>query len=72
MAGRAVLLVDKTASSRAFLFWETSENAVRLQIYVSVITYCLVVIIEHDCQLGRTTFNVLRVLSRVVTDRTPI
>lgn len=53
-------------------FWGTSENAVRIQIYVAGITYCLVAIVEHDCQLGRTTFNVLRVLSRVLTDKTPL
>jgi IS4 transposase len=53
-------------------FWGNTENAVRIQIYVAVITYCLVAIIEHDCQLGRTTFNVLRVISRVLTDKTHI
>lgn len=53
-------------------FWGNTENAVRIQIYVAVITYCLVAIIEHDCQLGRTTFNVLRVFSRVLTDKTHI
>jgi len=53
-------------------FWGNTENAVRIQIYVAVITYCLVAIIEHDCQLGRSTFNVLRVVSRVLTDKTPI
>ena len=53
-------------------FWGNTENAVRIQIYVAVITYCLVAIIEHDCQLGRTTFNVLRVVSRVLTDKTQI
>ena len=57
---------------RVLSFWGTSENAVRIQIYVAVITYCLVAIVEHDCQLGRTTFNVLRVLSRVLTDKTHI
>lgn len=57
---------------RVLSFWGTSENAVRIQIYVAVITYCLVAIVEHDCQLGRTTFNVLRVLSRVLTDKTSI
>ena len=57
---------------RVLSFWGTSENAVRIQIYVAVITYCLVAIVEHDCQLGRTTFNVLQVLSRVLTDKTPI
>ena len=49
---------------RVLSFWGTSENAVRIQIYVAVITYCLVAIVEHDGQLKRTTFNVLRVLSR--------
>ena len=57
---------------RVLSFWGTSENAARIQIYIAVITYCLVAIVEHDCQLGRTTFNVLRVLSRVLTDKTPI
>ena len=44
----------------------------KIQIYVAVITYCLVAIIEHDCQLGRSTFNVLRIVSRVLTDKTNI
>ncbi len=53
-------------------FWGNTENAVKIQIYVAVITYCLVAIVEHDCQLDRTTFNVLRVVSRVLTDKTNI
>lgn len=53
-------------------FWGNTENAVRIQIYVAVITYCLVAIVENDCHLGRTTFNVLRVVSRVLTDKTYI
>ena len=53
-------------------FWGNTENAVKIQIYVAVITYCLVAIIEHDCQLGRSTFNVLRIVSRVLTDKTNI
>lgn len=57
---------------RVLSFWGTTENAVRIQIYVAVIAYCLVAIVEHDCQLNRTTFNVLRVVSRVLTDKTPI
>lgn len=53
-------------------FWGNTENAVKIQIYVAVITYCLVAIVEHDCNLGRSTFNVLRVISRVLTDKTHI
>jgi hypothetical protein len=57
---------------RVTYFWGNTENAVRIQIYVAVIAYCLVPIVEHDCVLNRTTFNVLRVISRVLTDKTPI
>ena len=57
---------------RVTSFWGNTENAVRIQIYVAVIAYCLVAIVEHDCELNRTTFNVLRVISRVLTDKTPI
>lgn len=53
-------------------FWGNTENAVRIQIYVAVITYCLVAVIEQDCPLGRTIFNVLRVVSRVLTDKMPV
>ena len=57
---------------RVLSFWGTTENAVRIQIYVAIIAYYLVTIVEHDCQLNWTTFNVLRVVSRVLTDKTPI
>lgn len=57
---------------RVTSFWGNTENAVRIQIYVAVIAYCLIAIVEHDCELKRTTFNVLRVVSRVLTDKPPI
>ena len=57
---------------RVTSFWGNTENAVRIQIYVAVIAYCLVAIVEHDCELNRSTFNVLRVVSRVLTDKTTI
>ena len=53
-------------------FWGNTENAVRIQIYVAIITYCLVAIVEHDCKLQRSTFNVLRVLNHSLLDKTPI
>lgn len=34
-------------------FWGTSENAVRIQIYCAIITYCLVAIMQHDMQMER-------------------
>lgn len=53
-------------------FWGNTENAVRIQIYVAIITYCLVAIVEHDCRLGRSTFNVLRVLNHSLLDKTTL
>ena len=43
-------------------FWGESENAVRIQIHVAIITYCLISIIEHDLELGRPVFEVMRIL----------
>ncbi len=47
---------------RVKTFWGESENTVRIQIHVSIITYCLVAIIEHDLNLGRPVFEVMRIL----------
>ena len=43
-------------------FWGDSENAVRIQIHVAIITYCLIALIEHDLQLDRPVFEVMRIL----------
>lgn len=44
-------------------FWGESENAVRIQIHVAIITYCVIGIIEHDFKLGRPIMQVMRILS---------
>jgi len=51
-------------------FWGTSENAVRIQIYVAICTYCLVAIVQKDMQLDRSTYEVLQILSISLTDKT--
>jgi len=53
-------------------FWGTSENAVKTQIYVAIITYCLVAVVQHDMQLERSTYEVLQILSISLTDKTPL
>ena len=53
-------------------FWGTTENAVRIQIYVAICTYCLVAIVQHDMQLDRSTYEVLQILSISLTDKTPL
>ena len=64
-------LTKKNSISRSRPFG-TAENAIRIQIYVAIIAYCIVAIVEHEAKLNRTTFNVLRVIIRVLTDKTPL
>ena len=53
-------------------FWGTSENAVRIQIYCAIITYCLVAIVQHDMKIERSIYEVLQILSISLTDKTPL
>ena len=53
-------------------FWGTSENAVRIQVYSAIITYCLVAIVEHDLKINRSTYEVLQVLGISLLDKTPM
>jgi hypothetical protein len=51
-------------------FWGTTENAVRIQIYAAICTYCLVAIVQHDMKIERSTYEVLQILSISLTDKT--
>ena len=53
-------------------FWGTTETAVRIQIYSAITAYCLVAIVEHELKLHKSTYEVLRVLSASLLDKTPI
>ena len=53
-------------------FWGTSENAVRIQIYTAIITYCLVAIVGYDLKIDRSTYEILQVLGISLLDKTPI
>lgn len=53
-------------------FWGTTEGAVRIQIFTAIIAYCMVAIVEHDLHLNRSTYEVLRVLSASLLDKTPV
>lgn len=50
-------------------FGGTTENAVRIQIYTAICTYCLVEIVQHNMQLDRSTYEVLQILSISLTDK---
>lgn len=51
-------------------FWGTSQNAVRIQIYCAIITYCLVVIVKHNVQLKRSVYEILQIAGISLTDKT--
>lgn len=53
-------------------FWGTSENAVRIQIYSAIISYCLVAIVGCDLEIDRSTYEILQVLGISLLDKTPV
>lgn len=53
-------------------FYGTSENAVKIQIYAAIISYCLVAIVEHDMKLEMDTYDVLRILSNSLLNKMPL
>ena len=53
-------------------FWGKTENAVRIQTYCAIITYCLVAIVQHDMKIERSIYEVLQILSILLTDKTPL
>ena len=51
-------------------FWGTTENAVRIQIYIAISTYLLVSIVTHDMQFDRSNYEILQILSISLTGKT--
>ena len=51
-------------------FWGDSENAVRIQIYTAIISYCLVAIVHHQMKLDRTIYETLQILGISLIDTT--
>ena len=53
-------------------FWGTSLNAVKIQIYIAIITYTLVSIIKSKLRIEKSTYEILQILSFSLIDKTPI
>lgn len=53
-------------------FWGTTENAVRIQIYSAIITYCIVSILGAELKLNRSTYEILQIVGISLLDKTPI
>lgn len=48
--------------------WGDAENAVCIQIYTAIISYCLVAIVHHKMKLERTVYETLQILGISLTD----
>ena len=53
-------------------FWGTTINAVKIQMYCVVISYCLVALIGNKLKVDRRIYEILQILSISLLDKTPI
>lgn len=53
-------------------FWGRTENAVRIQINVAIITYCLISIIAKDLKINRSIYEIMQILSASLLDKTTV
>lgn len=53
-------------------FWGTSMNAVKIQVYSAIITYCLVALVRNKLKVDHSTYEILQILSISLFDKTPI
>lgn len=53
-------------------FWGNSQNAVKTQIYIAIITYTLVAIVKSKMKSTLSTYEILQILSVSLLDRTPL
>jgi IS4 transposase len=51
-------------------FRGTSENALKIQVYSAIITYCLVAITQHDLKFEPSTYEILQIPGISLTDKT--
>jgi hypothetical protein len=53
-------------------FWGTTENAVKIQVYIAILTYTLVAIVKNKLQSPLSTYEILQILSMSLLDKTPV
>ncbi|MBQ0124633.1 MAG: IS4 family transposase [Bacteroidales bacterium] len=53
-------------------FWGNSENAVRIQIYSAIISYCMMAIVQKKMGIERSIYEMLQIASISLTDTTPL
>ena len=57
---------------RIKVFYGTSENAVKSQIWIAVATYLLVAIVKKELSLSLPLYTILQILSLIQFEKTPI
>jgi len=53
-------------------FWGISENAVKIQIYIAILTYTLVAIMKSRLKSPLSTYEILQILSMSLLDKTNV
>ena len=53
-------------------FWGTTMNAVKIQVYCAIITYCLVAIVAYKLKVDRPIYEILQIFSISLLDKTPV
>ena len=53
-------------------FWGYSENAVKCQIWIAIAVYVLGAIVKKQHGLSQSLYEILRILSINIFDKTPI
>ncbi len=53
-------------------FYGTSDNAVRIQVWIAISVYVLVAIIKKELRLERSLSEILQILSLTLFEKTPI
>ena len=57
---------------RIKVFYGTSENAVKSQIWIAVSTYLLVAIVKKELGLALPLYTILQILSLIQFEKTPL
>jgi hypothetical protein len=53
-------------------FWGHSENAVKVQVYVAIITFVVVAIVKQKLKTKLTQYQILQILSLTLLNKTPM
>ncbi|MEI6647962.1 MAG: IS4 family transposase, partial [bacterium] len=53
-------------------FYGTSENAVRVQVWIAIAVYVLIAIVRKRASLPQSPYTILQILSITLFEKTPI